>query len=214
MISPRSLYLVGDSISIDYHPLLESLRAQGYAYRRKGGLALARMNLDDVQGANGGDSASVLAHLRDMLAAGLEASVVVVNCGLHDIKRSPDNGAIQVPLDQYRANVQEIARLIHGAGKRLLWINTTPLDEARHLRCNASFHRREADLSAYNRIAAETMREAGVPFIDLHGFTASLPGELYKDHVHFLPEISRAQAGFLRGEFDRLLRQTSKSTQA
>lgn len=209
MISPTSLYLVGDSISIDYHPLLESLLAQGYTYRRKGGLALARMNLDGVQGANGGDSACVLAHLREQLDAGLPEAVVAVNCGLHDIKRAPDTGKIQIPPEQYRSNLHEIAERLQRAGKRMLWIRTTPLDEARHLRCNASFHRREADLADYNRIADDVMDAAGVSRIDLHGFTSALPGELYRDHVHFHPDIIRAHAGFMRREFDRILRPDS-----
>lgn len=201
-----SLYLVGDSISIDYHPVLESLLAETYAYRRKGGLAAARKNLDDVQGANGGDSATVLAHLREHLQSGLPESTVAVNCGLHDIKRNPKTGAIQIPPDSYRANLQEIITLLHRAGKRMIWIRTTPVDEARHLRCNNAFHRREADLADYNRIADDVMNAADVPRIDLHTFTAALPGELYRDHVHFLPDVPRAQAAFLRREFDRILR--------
>jgi lysophospholipase L1-like esterase len=205
MTSLPSIYLIGDSISIQYHPFLEPLLAEHCAYRRKGGLELARANLDAVQGANGGDSTCVLEHLREELQNGLAESVVAINCGLHDIKRSPETGTIQVPPEDYRANLEEIIRLLHNAGKQLLWINTTPLDEVRHLRCNSSFHRREADLAHYNQIAFDVMQAARVPSIDLHTFTQHLPGELYKDHVHFLPEISRAQAGFLRREFDRVL---------
>ncbi|MCC5843006.1 MAG: hypothetical protein JJU05_02015 [Verrucomicrobia bacterium] len=206
MKHPPSIYLVGDSISIQYHPFLEVLLREGYVYRRKGGLDVANRNLDAAQGANGGDSEKVLEHLREELQAGLPESAVAVNCGLHDIKRNPDTGEIQVPPDRYRANLLEIAALLRYAGKRLIWITTTPLDETRHLRCNSAFHRREADLAEYNRISKEVMRDSGVSIIDLYDFTATLPGELYKDHVHFHPAISRAQAGFLRREFDRILR--------
>lgn len=201
-----SIYLVGDSISIDYHPHLAEVLEDGYAYRRKGGLTEARRNLDLPRGANGGDSACVLAHLREALAEGLPEKVVAVNCGLHDIKRSPDSGEIQVSQDVYRNNLQEIVSLLHASGKRMLWIRTTPVDEAQHRKCNGTFNRFEADLAAYNAIADEVMHDAGVDSIDLCGFTASLPGPLFRDHVHLFPEISRAQAGYIRRELDRLLR--------
>jgi lysophospholipase L1-like esterase len=205
-MSKISLYLVGDSISIDYHPYLAELIADGYAYRRKGGLAEARRNLDLATGANGGDSACVLAHVQEMLAEGLPEKVVAVNCGLHDIKRKPDSGEIQVSQEAYRNHLKQIVALLHGAGKRMIWIRTTPVDEVQHRKCNGSFNRLEADLAAYNAIADAVMEEAGVDSLDLYGFTASLPDPLFRDHVHFFPEISRAQAGFIRREFDRLLR--------
>lgn len=205
-MNKTSFYLVGDSISIDYHPVLTELLAGGYGYRRKGGLAAARRNLDLATGANGGDSACVLAHLREMLAEGLPEEVVAVNCGLHDIKRNPDSGEIQVSQEEYRKHLQQIVALLQAAGKRMLWIRTTPVDEVQHRKCNGAFHRFEADLAAYNAIADAVMEEAGVDSIDLSGFTASIPGPWFRDHVHFFPEISRAQAGFLRRAFDRLLR--------
>lgn len=201
-----SIYLVGDSISIDYHPYLGELLAEGYCYRRKGGLAEARRNLDLAQGANGGDSGCVLEHVREILAEGLPEDVVAVNCGLHDIKRNPDSGEIQVSQEQYRRNLNQIVEFLHAAGKRMIWMRTTPVDEVQHRKCNGAFNRFEADLAEYNMTADEVMREAGVESIDLCGFTASLPGPWFRDHVHFFPEISRAQAGYIRRELDRLLR--------
>jgi lysophospholipase L1-like esterase len=91
-------------------------------------------------------------------------------------------------------------------GKGLIWIRTTPVDEEQHRRFSRGFNRLEADAETYNRIADEVMTAAGVQVIDLHAFTASLPGPLYRDHVHFHAWVSRAQAGFLRREFDRILR--------
>lgn len=76
MPSLPSLYLIGDSISIDYHRHLKSLLAEEYVYRRKGGVEKARKNLDKVQGANGGDSACVLAHLREELSAGMPEETI------------------------------------------------------------------------------------------------------------------------------------------
>jgi lysophospholipase L1-like esterase len=157
----------------------------------------------------------VLTHLREALGAGrIPEDWVAVNCGLHDIKRERSTGALQVEPDAYRQNLREIATTVAAAGKKLLWIRTTPVDEVEHARHSRGFDRLEADLEACNRTADEVMEAAEVPLIDLHGFTAALPGPLFRDHVHFHPWVSRAQAGFLRRELDRLLRPELPSTVA
>lgn len=202
-----AVYWIGDSISIQYHETLSALCRGGYRYRRKTGLELAAQNLDAAQGANGGDSGRVLAHVRELLEAEcLPEEFVVVNCGLHDIKRDRASGALQVPPEAYRNHLREIAFLMAAAGKTLVWIRTTPVDEQQHARHSRGFDRLEKDLAGYNAIADEVMKTAGVAVLDLCGFTERLPGPLYCDHVHFHPWVRRAQAGFLRRELDRLLR--------
>ena len=201
-----AFYLVGDSISIDYHDALERACAGRYRYIRKGGLELARKDLDHPQGANGGDSSAVLEHLRAALRNPTALpSTIVINCGLHDIKTHPETGVRQVPLEVYRRNLAVIVDLIHSANRCLVWITTTPVDEQRHNSLSRLFHRYESDLDAYNAAAREVMAAGGVPIIDLHGFTAGLEGALYRDHVHFLPEVSVRQADFLRSALDSLL---------
>ena len=51
-------YVIGDSISIQYGPYLESALGASWQYDRKSGDAEARKNLDIPIGANGGDSRS------------------------------------------------------------------------------------------------------------------------------------------------------------
>lgn len=200
-----AFHLVGDSISIDYHAALETECAGHYRYTRKGGLDLALPDLDHPQGANGGDSTRVLDYLRAALASGaLEADTIVVNCGLHDIKTDPATGARQVPLETYRTNLAAIVALVHGAGKRLAWVTTTPVDDEQHQRYSQGFHRYDADRAAYHVAAVEIMEEHGVPVIDLHAFTLALDTGLYRDHVHFHPAVSRRQAAFVRTSLDAL----------
>ena len=43
------------------------------------------------------------------------------------------------------------------------------------------------------------MAAAGIPAIDLHGFTASIGPELYCDHVHFHEPVREKQAAFIAG---------------
>lgn len=202
---PPSLYWVGDSISINYHRPLEKKLGNRFRYVRKGGLAEAERDLDRAQGANGGDSGMVLAHLRDLIEHdNLFADTVVVNCGLHDIKMNPRDESLQVDLQTYRENLDAMIRLVEDSGRRFIWVATTPVDERQHQKNNPKFHRMESDLAAYNDAASEIMRAHGIPVLDLYTFTRSLGPDLYRDHVHFHPRISEQQALFLAEELRKL----------
>ncbi|MCB0124945.1 MAG: SGNH/GDSL hydrolase family protein, partial [Caldilineaceae bacterium] len=103
------LFIVGDSISIQYGPYLAAALHGVMDYSRKEGEKEALLNLDQPQGANGGDSSMVLAYLQAKAAAGgIDADLLLLNCGLHDIKTNPATGAKQVPIDQYAQNLQQI----------------------------------------------------------------------------------------------------------
>lgn len=200
-MSLTRLYIVGDSISIQYGPYLERYVAGRFHYARKSGEAEALLNLDNPQGANGGDSSMVLAYLRGLEGqGGLDADLLLVNCGLHDIKTDPANGRKQVALREYRRNLQEIVATARRLGVALVWLHTTPCDEAVHnSRPGMSFHRYAADCAAYNAAADEVMDGADIPSIDLHSFTASLGPDLYCDHVHFYEHVREKQAAFIAG---------------
>jgi lysophospholipase L1-like esterase len=196
------VYVIGDSISIQYGPHLARFLGGIADYSRKEGEEEALLNLDQPQGANGGDSSMVLDFLRAKARSGwLDVDLFLLNCGLHDIKTDPATGARQVPVEQYTANLREVVRLVASMGPRprLVWIRTTPCDEAVHNCRNVGFHRFAADCAAYNRAADEVMAAAGVPAIDLHAFTLSLGPELYCDHVHFLEPVREKQAAFIAG---------------
>lgn len=194
------IYVIGDSISIQYGPYLKQYLAGMAEYSRKEGEAEALLNLDRPQGANGGDSSMVLAFLKAAAqSGGIAADCILVNCGLHDFRRNPATRALQVTPEQYEANLREIVAVVRAMGRRMIWIRTTPCDEAKHNRPNMSFHRFAADNEAYNAIADRVMREAGVPSIDLHTFTRNLGPDLYCDHVHFHDPIRRQQAAFIAG---------------
>lgn len=195
------VYVIGDSISIQYGPYLKRYLDGLMAYGRKEGEEEALLNLDRPQGANGGDSTMVRAFLESKAKAGwFDADILLLNCGLHDIKTTPATGARQVTLERYRENLQAIAALTAKMGRpRLVWMRTTPCDEAVHNCRVKEFHRFAADCHAYNRVADEVMAAAQVPSIDLYTFTLNLGPELYCDHVHFLDPIRQAQGAFLAG---------------
>ncbi len=196
----KKIYIIGDSISIQYGPYLQAYLNGIIDYARKEGEEEALLNLDDPQGANGGDSGRVLAFLAAKAAAGgVDADLLLVNCGLHDIKTDPVTGRKQVPLSQYRENLRAVLAVATQVRPRLVWLRTTPCDEAIHNTADMTFHRFAADGVAYNQAADEIMRAAGVPIIDLYTFTRNLGPDLYCDHVHFHEPVRQKQAAFLAG---------------
>ena len=196
----KKVYIVGDSISMQYGPYLERYLDGVMGYSRKEGDEEARLNLDDPRGANGGDSGRVLAFLRAKAeAGGVDADLLLVNCGLHDIKMDPGTGARQVSIEEYRENLEGVVEAARRMGCPLVWIRTTPCDERVHNSRGLAFQRFAADCGAYNLVADEVMAASGVPTIDLHTFTSNLGEDLYCDHVHFNEPVRQKQAAFIAG---------------
>lgn len=196
----KRLYVIGDSISIQYGPYLERYLAGQMAYARKAQDETAALALDPPQGANGGDSSMVLAFVRAKAeASGFDADVVLLNCGLWDLRTDPETGARQTPMPRYRANLESIVEIPQAEGVAVVWVRTTPCDEAVHNKPELGFHRYAADVVAYNEAAEAVMAAHGVLSIDLHAFTLNLGGDLYCDHVHFNEDVRERQAVYIAG---------------
>ncbi len=200
MTSITSVYVIGDSISIQYGPYLEELLRGKIRYSRKIGDE-ALYNLDQPMGANGGDSGMVLDYLIRGPQAGAGADALLLNCGLHDIKKDRTTGLVQVELPQYERNLRAIVSLARNRFRVVLWVNTTPVpDDTHNSRPTISFNRYNRDVLAYNEAAKRIMDEFKVPIIDLYGFTValSLPS-LYCDHVHYEEQARMLQAAYIAG---------------
>jgi hypothetical protein len=65
-----SLHLIGDSISIDYHPALLDALGETFTYSRLQGIEAARKDLDQPVFANGGSSTRVKTLVHDWMASG------------------------------------------------------------------------------------------------------------------------------------------------
>jgi lysophospholipase L1-like esterase len=226
MTTCPGLFILGDSISIDYGPFLERMLAGRFSCDRKGSELLAdespgqkperqhilqRLATLDRQSPalNGGDSNAVLAYLQAMSAYQLpDRPFLLFNCGLHDLRLDSQTRAYQVEPEDYSRNLEEIIRLASTVGRRVIWVRTTPVADTRHQRMNPGFQRFNADVIAYNDIADAQMNKAGIPSIDLYNFTLGLCNtpegleDLYIDHVHFTEEIRRLQAAYIAGWLD------------
>ena len=190
-----TLHVVGDSISIHYGPYLQKMLTDVMVYSRKTALD---GSLDDAGAANGGDSSMVVAYLQS-LQPEQPFDVLLLNCGLHDIKRDPVTNQPQIATDYYAANLRAILVESKRLAQHAIWVRTTPVIDERHNRLNTAFRRFEVDVEECNAIADRVMRKHGVSIIDLFTFTRKLGPDVYVDHVHFTAEVRAQQAAFIAG---------------
>ncbi len=194
------IFIIGDSISIHYGPYLKTFLQGIMEYSRKEGEDEALLNLDNPQGANGGDSSMVLNFLESKInSGGIDADLIMVNCGLHDIKKYHEKETCQISIDDYASNLKEIVKTVAKLNKKMVWVRTTPCDENIHNEKSKTFHRFEADCESYNEVADNIMKNNEISSIDLNTFTNNLGTDLYCDHIHFKESVREKQAAFIAG---------------
>lgn len=209
-VCPASVLVVGDSISNHYMEALPA--ALGASARCSGGSDWSAKNWSEGAGT-GCDSTQARAYITATLACGDTdpPDVLLLNCGLHDIKRSVADGRHQVEATQYRQNLEAIVEHIRSLNStRLVWVSTTPVDAGPDGTtrtapstgyANADFDRSNEAIDEYNAIAAALMRQHGVAVLPLHDFSAetfaSLSGKGTYDSVHFTPTCRQQQAEFI-----------------
>jgi lysophospholipase L1-like esterase len=192
-----TLHIVADSISMHYGPYLQTMLAGVMQYSRKAG------NGVDTESANGGDSSLVLAYLNQLQT---QSDYLMVNCGLHDLRRDVNTRAYQVPIEKYAENLHAIIARAHDIAPHLIWVRITPVVDEIHNRLSTSFHRHATDVDAYNGCADQIMREHHVPMIDLFTFTRNLGEGVYLDHVHYHDTIRAQHAAFIAGSLAQILK--------
>ena len=165
------VFVVADSLSIDWGPHFEAALGPVFRYGRKNlncakGSCRAWCPRDgegpkdlvanpELDGCNGGDSRHNLQYLRHLAEStaplgpgdeqllsptttpsrltGVKADVIVLNCGLWDVKTDPQTGERAVALREYERNVREMVRVARQSlGERVVWVSTTPLDDHKH----------------------------------------------------------------------------------
>ncbi len=158
---PRVL-IIGDSISIGYTvPVQNCLRGKAVVSRAPG---------------NCQDSGFGLQHLKQWIGKG-PWDVIHFNFGIWDThyldaktgRLIPSAGEMTVPADgrrvrhdlqQYRTNLVRIVQMLKQTNAQLIWAQSTPI----MFRTGARFD----DIARYNAVAAEVMKENGVPINDLY----------------------------------------------
>ncbi len=205
------LYVIGDSISIDYGPYLQANLKGIMDFSRKKSQEESLFHLDNPQGDSGGNSSMVLSFLKTKARhGGIDADFVLLNCGLHDIKTDPVSGKKQVPLNQYEKNLQEIIKTVGNNKTQLIWIRTTLFEDDIHNSYELGFHRYSIDCMEYNRIADCVMQENGIPIIDLCTFTLNLGKNIFFDHVHFIEPVREKQGTYIANWLKERINCTNK----
>lgn len=196
----KTLHVVGDSISIQYGPYLEKYIGKCFIYSRKEGKL---GDLDFPEGANAGDSSMVLNYLNKCKVKNLYWDIILINCGLHDIKVYKD--LHQITISKYKYNLEQIFYLTKILSNKTIWINTTPVIDNLHNSLKSEFMRFDKDVVEYNKVSERLAKSECAFIIDLYEFCKSLGGqEIYQDHVHFEPEIQKLQAAYIAGHIKSL----------
>ncbi len=198
-VSYPKVFVIGDSISMHYGPYLKNTLTGFFNYDRKRDKGESIEDLDNPIGANGGDSAMVLAYLKELKNDNdFKTDYLLLNCGLHDIKRKSQAYTTQISLKKYKDNLLSIIHVSEEMQINLVWVNSTPVADTIHNK-RVPFFRFEKDLIAYNKAADSIMQQANVPVIDLYMFTKKYTPNGYLDHIHYKDEIRKRQADFIAG---------------
>jgi lysophospholipase L1-like esterase len=195
----KKVFVLGDSISIHYSPFLEKMISGKFKYQQKGQVDAALKDLDNPNGANAGDSNMVLEYLRDEEKKGVCYDILLVNCGLHDIRRDRNANQIQTEKERYEENLKQICEVALKMSQRVFWITTTPVIDKIYNHRSEGFLRYGNDVELYNNLAEKIMDNWQIPIIDLFSFTSTLGNNIYYDHVHFTKEVRALQAAFISG---------------
>lgn len=204
------VFLLGDSISIHYGPYLKSY-VEDFA-------ELEQKKIETLSGRefsrNGGDSKRVLEYITYKLKEkDFQPDYLLLNCGLHDIGRDTITGELQVPLAEYRQNLNNIVKLLQAKNIQIIWVSITPvIDSIHNSRTNHKW-RYANDLASYNQAALEICRKQAIPVIDLFAFTRKLGTDAYLDNVHYKENVRQLQAAYLSGALQEIVMKKNRQGQ-
>ena len=205
----KTVFIIGDSISLHYHEYIKKLLENKAQYYRKGSTGEIQEALNDPNnpfGANGGDSNLVLEYMQELKSKNKKFDLLLINCGLHDIRVDRRNNKIQLDENQYRENLNKIIEISKDLSNKLIWISTTPVNDEIHNSRNDGYLRYNKDVEKYNELAQNIMSANNIKIIDLYEFTKKLESkDIYRDHAHYREDICKKQAQFIYDNIKELL---------
>jgi len=168
---PRVL-VIGDSISMNYHESARKVLA---------GIA----NVHRIEGNGGPSDRGVTCMelwLGDYTQPGLHWDLIQLNHGLHDLKQTYDEatgtyGTHQVPIHEYKANLEKEIRILRKTGARLMWCSTSPVpNDSYGTWPEGTFGRRKDEDLIYNQAALEVLaNHPDIAVNDLNAFIRESP---------------------------------------
>ncbi|OPJ64129.1 SGNH/GDSL hydrolase family protein [Clostridium oryzae] len=180
----KTVYVIGDSVSLHYSPYLEKMIKGKYNYKRLGN--------------NAGDSKRILQYLKDAYDEEIHWDIMLINSGLHDIRVDRITLRKQIENWEYRDNLRAICELALKMSEKVAWVNITPVSDTMY-NMVGGFLRYNEDVVEFNDIAEKIMREYKIPYIDIFSFTKSLGEDIYSDQAHFKDDVRALQGAFIAG---------------
>jgi lysophospholipase L1-like esterase len=128
--------------------------------------------------------------------------VVHWNNGIHDAGHNPSRSPVQIPLGDYRANLEFILGGLRALTPRVIWATTTPVHPQRPFR-DTEWSWLNEEINQYNAAALELMEAHKVPVNDLHRLVWEHIEEFLADDQLHLSQAgqeacARAVAGAVR----------------
>jgi lysophospholipase L1-like esterase len=173
--------VIGDSISIGYFKATQDLLYnKADVYHNPGNAQHTAFGLEKL----------------DEWLGDTEWDVIHFNHGLHDLKYidergrrvSPSVGKIQIPIDQYERNLEELTVRLKKTGAPLIFATTTPVPEG-------ASGRIKGDAARYNEVAVRVMVKHDVTVNDLYAYAMPRLASIQNTRdVHFSQEGSRLLA--------------------
>ncbi|HDK7157802.1 TPA: SGNH/GDSL hydrolase family protein [Clostridium botulinum] len=191
----KSILLIGDSISLGYTNYLKKELKSKYNLCRVGNIEKSFLNLETPEYSNCGDSTKVINILKNEVKAGNYYDILLINCGLHDIRRTRKTFEIQVPIECYKENLIIILNLSKIISNKVMWITTTPVIDSIHNDRDVGYLRYNSDVIQYNEAAKTVFK--GENLIDLYYYVDEFNLYKYQDHVHFIDEVYKLQAKYI-----------------
>ena len=146
----RKVFVIGDSVSIHYGPYLKRMIEDKFQYDRKRGNAQALIDLDKPLGANAGDSKMVLEYLEEEFKKNTRYDILLINCGLHDVRVDRFSNEIQIGLQEYKRNLSRIMKIAKEMASKIIWVGLTPVIDEVHNSRDGGFLRFSADVHKYD----------------------------------------------------------------
>lgn len=172
----QKLLLLGDSIRMGYERHVCTLLAPHYTVW--------------APTENGETSTHMLSQIAQWQIE-QRPDVLHLNCGLHDLRFNPGESTPQVPLPEFKANLEQLFALLRSTGPdlRLIWATITPVMDSRHQVARSS-RRYNADVIEYNSTARSIAERYGAKINDLYSFVTQngLSSMLGADGVHYTHE--------------------------
>ena len=165
MKKPESICIFGDSTSWGAW----DLERGGWAGRLWHFVAKRDEDYVEVYnlGIAGGTTKTILKRFENEADA-RKADALIFQTGGNDASRNGGAEDCVVPIEQFRANLEEIIARAKLITDRILFVDLKNCDESRTLPVSwGEYYYRNADMEQYNQVMEEVCREQGVLFLGL-----------------------------------------------